>query len=64
MVRRDALHGLECLGVILDEHKNAKAGCGDEISAPQSRVKIYVVATNEEITVARKACELLMSIKA
>ena len=58
-VRAKALEGLECLGVKLDPDKNANAKGGDDISAAESAVRIYVVDTNEEIIVARKAKALL-----
>ena len=58
-VRAAALSGLECLGIKLDEQKNLKPNGGDDISASDSRVRIYVVDTNEEIIVARKAQALL-----
>lgn len=58
-VRSMALADLECFGIILDETKNANAKGGDDISAVDSRVRIFVVDTNEEIVVARKAQQLL-----
>ena len=54
-----ALEGLECLGVKLHEGKNLNPNGGDDISTDDSRVRIYVVDTNEEIIVARKAKALL-----
>ena len=60
-VRAQALEGLECLGIQLDEEKNRTAKGGDDISASGSPVRIYVVDTNEEIIVARKAKHLLES---
>ena len=61
-VRAKSLEGLECLGVKLDSQKNACAKGGDDISSADSRVRIYVVDTNEEIIVARKAKKLLESL--
>ena len=58
-VRAMSLDGLEFLGVELDAEKNANPNGGDDISAPGSKVRIYVVDTNEEIVVARKAKALL-----
>ena len=58
-VRAKSLEGLECLGVKLDPDKNTNAKGGDDISATGSAVRIYVVDTNEEIIVARKAKALL-----
>ena len=58
-VRALALDGLACLGVQLDAKKNEAAKGGDDISVDGSPVRIYVVDTNEEIVVARKAKGLL-----
>ena len=60
-VRASALEGLECLGVYLDPEKNIAPQGGDDISIAGSPVRIYVVDTNEEIVVARKAQTLLES---
>ena len=58
-VRAMSLAGLEFLGVQLDENKNTTAEGGDDISLNGSPVRIFVVDTNEEIVVARKAKALL-----
>ena len=58
-VRAMSLEGLEFLGVELDADKNTNANGGDDISKDGSKVRIYVVDTNEEIVVARKAKALL-----
>ena len=58
-VRGMALEGLECLGVQLDPEKNAHARGGMDLSRDGSPMRIYVVDTNEEIIVARKAKALL-----
>ena len=58
-VRAMSLEGLECLGVELDAKKNGSAKGGDDLSKEGSPVRIYVVDTNEEIIVARKAQKLL-----
>ena len=58
-VRAMALEGLECFGIQLDSAKNAKPYGGQDISKDGSPVRIYVVDTNEEIIVARKAKALL-----
>ena len=59
LVRALSLEGLEFLGINLDKEKNAQAEGGDDISTTGSPVRIYVVDTNEEIIVARKAKALL-----
>jgi acetate kinase len=58
-VRALSLEGLEFLGVRLDLEKNSAPHSGDDLSVPGSPVRIYVVETNEEIVVARKAAALL-----
>ncbi len=58
-VRAMALDGLACLGIQLDMDKNRSAKGGDDISADGSPVRVFVVDTNEEIVVARKAKALL-----
>ena len=58
-VRQMSLEGLEFLGAELDEDKNNACKGGDDLSADGSRVRIFVVDTNEEIIVARKAKALL-----
>ena len=48
------MKGLEFLGVKLDAEKNAKVrGVEAEISAPDSKVKVWVIPTNEELAIAR-----------
>ncbi len=58
-VRALALDGLQFLGIQLDTTKNRTPTGGDDISSPESMVRIFVVDTNEEIIVARKAKALL-----
>lgn len=61
-VREAALNGLEELGIVLDKEANRKAlGVEAEISAPTSRIKVYVLPTNEEIIVGRQTKALLES---
>ena len=60
-VRKMALEGLGFLGAELDEGKNTDCKGGDDLSKEGSKVRIFVVDTNEEIIVARKAKALLES---
>ena len=56
--RAEVLEGLEFLGVKLDAEKNAKVrGVEAEISAPDSKVKIWVIPTNEELAIARDTAD-------
>ena len=61
LVRRRALEGLEFLGVSLDQARNETAMPDCELTAGGSRVRIFCIATNEEIVVARKAKSYLES---
>ncbi len=56
-IRADICDGLDFLGLKLDSSKN-KRGC-DVISHDQSRVEVRVIATDEEIVIARIACSIL-----
>ncbi len=52
--------GLEALGVALDPLKNAQAlPLPVDLAAPQSRVRILAIATNEEVAIARASFALL-----
>lgn len=59
-VRQASVSGLEFLGVKLDEAKN-RANNGEEeiISTPDSRVKVVVVPTDEELLIASDTLELV-----
>jgi acetate kinase len=60
-VRREALSGLEFLGLEFDQEANAGAPRGQEvvISKPGSRVAAVVVPTNEERVIARDTVRVL-----
>lgn len=55
LVREKALDGLDFLGISLDRAKNTAAAPDCEIGAESGHARVFVVATNEEIVVARKA---------
>jgi acetate kinase len=53
IVRRDALQGMDFLGVSLDSTKNdTRSDEEREITVPESRVKVFVIPTNEELVIA------------
>jgi acetate kinase len=53
-VRLSIVEDLEYMGVVIDREKNANLTDGIcEISAPESRVKVLVIPTNEELVIAR-----------
>lgn len=57
--REGVLEGLEFLGVKLDKEKNAIRADINEISTDDSRVKAFVIATNEELMIAKETLELI-----
>ena len=53
---------LDELGIVLDENLNAKTHAQEAtISAANSRVKVMVIPTNEELVIAREARRLLLN---
>jgi acetate kinase len=59
-VRGLILQNLEFLGIKVDDQKNKSAiGVDAIISEPESRIKVLVVPTNEELMIARDAANLL-----
>lgn len=60
LTRALATKNLESLGIMPDEEKNERGGAGIfEINKPESRVKILVIPTNEELEIARQCFALL-----
>ena len=57
--RERILKYLECFGVKLDVEKNRVKGKETIISTEDSKVKVYVVPTNEEIMIAKDTYELV-----
>lgn len=58
-VRRMIMEYLGYLGVTIDEEKCGIRGETALISGADSRVKVYVIPTNEELAIARETVELL-----
>lgn len=62
--RYEACKGLEFLGLYLDEEKNTNTRSElAEISLPESKVKVYVIPTNEELMIARDTRDIIESKK-
>jgi len=59
--REDICHGLDFLGIKIDLEKNRAPAKEKEISAANSRVKIFVIPTNEELMIARDTQALVQS---
>jgi acetate kinase len=59
-VRRDALAGLEELGIVLDQRRNLTAARGArQISSDDSPIVVLVIPTNEELAIARDCVSVL-----
>ena len=58
-VRADACEGLEFLGIKIETEKNNCRGKLVEISTADSKVKVYVIPTNEELLIARDTLALI-----
>ena len=56
--RAEICEGLEFLGVSIDPKKNDGKRSEGEISADGSKVKVWVIPTNEELAIARDTLEL------
>ncbi|OBH05003.1 acetate kinase [Mycobacterium sp. E1747] len=59
-VRRDAVAGMEELGIMLDERRNLGGGKdARQISAEESPIAVLVIPTNEELAIARDCVSAL-----
>lgn len=58
-LREGVLTNMEFLGIEFDKEKNKMRGKEAEISTPDSKVKVLVIPTNEEIVIARDTLELV-----
>ena len=63
IVRRKVLEYLGYLGIKLDEEQNKKRGEDFILSTPDSKVKVAVVPTNEELAICRETVELVNAAK-
>lgn len=52
LMRKDVIAGLSWFGIELDPEKNVFGNFGD-ISTPESKVRVLVIPTNEELVIAR-----------
>ena len=57
-MRKDICANLAYLGVVFDEEANNCRGKEVEISKPESKVRVFVIPTNEELMIARDTMRL------
>ena len=58
-IRKEVCSYLGFLGIEIDDTANAKRGEEVVISTPDSKVKVLVIPTNEELAIARETVALL-----
>ncbi len=62
LIREKVCHGLEFMGIELDIERNRVRELGNrEISKKDSRTKIYIIPTNEELVIAKDTYNLVKS---
>ena len=54
---------LAFLGIKVDDEKNKVRGEEIDITTPDSKVKVFVIPTNEELVIARDTLDILLSLK-
>ncbi|MBQ2748898.1 MAG: acetate kinase [Clostridia bacterium] len=62
-MREDILDGLEFLGIDLDKEKNLKTRTQADVSKPESKTKVLVIPTNEELVIAMDTMEIVKNLK-
>lgn len=64
MVRKNATAGLEFMGIVIDEKKNAaRTKDAREISTQNAKVKCLVIPTNEELVIALDTMMIVQQLK-
>ena len=62
LIREKVCHGLEFMGIELDTEKNRVRELGNrEISKKDSRTKIFIIPTNEELVISKDTYNLVKS---
>lgn len=64
IVRRDTLSDIQYMGVELDAKENNKRGKGErEIQSKNSKIKIMIIPTNEELVIARDTMAIVKNLQ-
>lgn len=58
-IRKRILTGLDGIGIKIDDEKNKIRGQEIDISTPDSKVRVFVIPTNEELAIARETKEIV-----
>lgn len=59
LVRKLVLERLQYLGITLDEEANSRRGNIEEISTPDSKVRVFVIPTDEEYMIAKDTMQIV-----
>ena len=62
-IRKDICKYLEWMGVELDEEANNERGEEKEISTKNSKIKVWVVPTNEELVIAQDTKNIVENLR-
>lgn len=62
-LRMDSLEGMEFLGIKMDAERNNVRGKETVLSADDSKVKVVLIPTDEEIVIARDTVEIVSNLK-
>jgi acetate kinase len=57
-IRKRILSGLDGIGIEIDDEKNKIRGQEIDISTPDAKIRVLVIPTNEELTIARDTKEI------
>lgn len=58
-VRQGVCDNLAFMGVKIDEANKFKRGCEGELSTPDSKIKVFLIPTNEELMIAKDTMSLV-----
>ena len=58
VIREWIISGFEYMGIVLDKEKNSGCRVEADVSAPESKVRIFVIPTNEELVIAMDTAAL------
>lgn len=58
-MRKSVCENLAFMGIKIDDEKNKARGEETEISTPDSKIKVFIIPTNEELVIARDTMNLV-----
>ena len=58
-IRQGICEKLKFMGVEIDEELNNQRGEEKEVSKPESKIKVFVIPTNEELMIAKETKRLV-----